>query len=392
MGWLLQGICFCGQCGHVLKCQQKRPGEARYYACRGRVQHRVTKAGGERCNLPYVRADWLEQGVWEKVKELLNNSNKLAECVNRSLIKLEERREKIGAESMAFESKLEVVRAKQERLGIAFSDGAVNETVYKSKLKRLKKEEELLLKCQHNIDPIELGEIVNLGIRIDMVKDVLNKGSLLVTDLGIFGEMGDMNSPAQFNVSEEHASELVPGETAEDDAFVTELTDMVVRNMGETPSLPESEDPQKKQEAIIRNRRDILQLFNIKAIVYPERVEITGMIPIQILDKKNKEENKTAPIITSASPSTERGIKGEVKSAGGYKKKEGSAPLLDAPIYYRLTFGEDFPDIYGKVLALFIAGNDLNLLGGFNAQPQLRRPFNLVLLEDFPFTYLGSRS
>jgi hypothetical protein len=71
--------------------------------------------------------------------------------------------------------------------------------------------------------------------------------------------------------------------------------------MGETPSLPESEDPQKKQEAIIRNRRDILQLFNIKAIVYPERVEISGTIPTQIMDKKNKEENKTAPIITSAS-------------------------------------------------------------------------------------------
>jgi hypothetical protein len=42
-------------------------------------------------------------------------------------------------------------------------------------------------------------------------------------------------------------------------------------------------------------------LFNIKAIVYPERVEISGTIPTQIMDKKNKEENKTAPIITSAS-------------------------------------------------------------------------------------------
>jgi len=51
----------------------------------------------------------------------------------------------------------------------------------------------------------------------------------------------------------------------------------------------------------MRNQRDILQLFNIKAIVYPERVEITGTIPTQILDKKNKEENKTAPIITSLS-------------------------------------------------------------------------------------------
>jgi hypothetical protein len=69
----------------------------------------------------------LEQGVWDKVKEVLSNSDRLAECVNNSLVELEERRKKIGAESMAIESKLEAARAKQERLGMAFADGAVNE-------------------------------------------------------------------------------------------------------------------------------------------------------------------------------------------------------------------------------------------------------------------------
>ncbi|MBU2608920.1 MAG: zinc ribbon domain-containing protein [Chloroflexi bacterium] len=73
-GWLRQGMCFCGRCGHVLKCLRKKPKEPRYYACRGRVQHRVTKDGGERCNLPYVSADWLEWGVWKKVKAVLNSS------------------------------------------------------------------------------------------------------------------------------------------------------------------------------------------------------------------------------------------------------------------------------------------------------------------------------
>jgi hypothetical protein len=59
-------------------------------------------------------------------------------------------------------------------------------------------------------------------------------------------------------------------------------------------------------------------LFNIKAIVYPERVEISGTIPTQIMDKKNKEENKTAPIITSASP-----VRGR-----GRKKEGGFAPFF----------------------------------------------------------------
>ena len=59
-GWLLQGMCFCGQCGHVLKCLHKKPGEARYYACRGRVQRRIAEDGCKRCDLPWLRADWLE--------------------------------------------------------------------------------------------------------------------------------------------------------------------------------------------------------------------------------------------------------------------------------------------------------------------------------------------
>lgn len=60
-GWLLQGMCSCGKCGHVLKCIRKKPSENRYYACRGRVSRNIRDE--KRCELPYVRADWLERGV-----------------------------------------------------------------------------------------------------------------------------------------------------------------------------------------------------------------------------------------------------------------------------------------------------------------------------------------
>ena len=29
-GWLLQGLCVCGECGHVLGCQQKHAKDRRY--------------------------------------------------------------------------------------------------------------------------------------------------------------------------------------------------------------------------------------------------------------------------------------------------------------------------------------------------------------------------
>ncbi len=63
----------------------------------------------------------------------------------------------------------------------------------------------------------------------------------------------------------------------------------------------ECDDPQKRDETIKRNMRAILQLFNIKVLVYPQRVEIKGAIPTQVLDKPTGDEPETALIISSPS-------------------------------------------------------------------------------------------
>jgi len=304
-GWLLQGMCFCGQCGHVLKCMRKKPGEPRYYACRDRVQHRVTQDGDKRCNLPYIRADWLEWGVWRKVKAVLNDSDKLAECVNKALIDSEERKSQIGAETLAIDDKLEAVRAKEERLGIAFADGAISESAYKSKLNQLKKQEAALLKCRHNIDPSELTELAMLEVRIAMVKDVLSQGALSVTEFGIFGRIGDEYIPAGFNAWRECDGELAIGEVTEMDSFQIEGTNLVMRGINAPTGFWECADHQKRDETIKRNMRAILQLFNIKVLVCPERVEIKGAVPTQVLDRTTKEEPETALI--SSSPSLCKG-------------------------------------------------------------------------------------
>ena len=51
---------------------------------------------------------------------------------------------------------------------------------------------------------------------------------------------------------------------------------------------------------IIKNMRALLQLFDIKVLVYPERIEIKGTIPTQVLERITKEEPVTAPIISSS--------------------------------------------------------------------------------------------
>jgi site-specific DNA recombinase len=296
-GWLLQGMCYCGNCGRLLKCMRKRPGERSYYACRGRVDRNFLDSS-KRCTLPYIRGDWLERGVWQKVKDTLRDWETLTECVNKALAELEESKSRTGAEALVIDDKLEVIRTKKERLGLVFTDGAINENVYKSKLNQLKKQEADLLKCRHNIDPSELTRLSEMENRITMVKDILSKGMLSLTEFGIFGLIGDEYIPIGFNTWRECDGKLAIGEIAEMDTFPIEDTDMVMRGINAPAGFWECEDPGERNNLINRNLRAILQLFNVKVFVFPERIEIRGTIPTQFLDMPAR-KSSTASIITS---------------------------------------------------------------------------------------------
>ena len=232
---------------------------------------------------------------------VLNNSDNLTECVNRALVELEERKSRIGAETLVIDDRLQAIRDKMERLGMAFADGAVSESAYKSKLNQLKKQEASLLKCRHNIDPSQLTELVALENRITEIEDVLSRGGIVLSEFGIFALTEDHYAPVGFNAWRESETKLAIGEVTEMDIFQMEGSDKKYRGIGAPAGFLECTDPRERTEIITRNMRAIMQLFNIKVLVYPERVEIQGAIPTQVLGKSTEEEPGTALIISSPS-------------------------------------------------------------------------------------------
>ena len=97
-----------------------------------------------------------------------------------------------------------------------------------------------------------------------------------------------------------------------------------MRAMETPPDFREGDDLLEKQGAMKRTQRAILQKFNIRVIVYPERVEIKGTIPTQILDKTNKKKRRLLGL--SLPPPLEK--------EGGTFLRGASAPLGgDSPIY-----------------------------------------------------------
>ena len=158
-----------------------------------------------------------------------------------------------------------------------------------------------------------MSELATIEGRIAMVKDALSRGKLSLTEFGIFGEKGDEYIPTGFNAWRECNGELAIGEVTEMDYFPIEGTDKFIRGINAPPGFWECEDLHTQQETIKRNMRAILRLFNIRVLVFPERVEIKGTIPPQVLNKTTKEEPETALIISS--PSLAKG--------GGIIEKEG---------------------------------------------------------------------
>ncbi len=317
-GWLLQGMCFCGQCGHVLKCEQKKKEAHRYYACRGRLE---CSNDDKRCDLPYMRADWLEAAVWERIKTVITDQDTLIESINKALAELEERKSHIGAETLSIDGKIKVIRDKKERLGMAFADGAVSEDSYKSKLAQLKKQEAALLKCHRNIDPSQLNQLKALEDRISGIRSILSKGNIIISELGIFVMTKDEYAPLGFNAFTESCGKLAIGEPAVMDYFQYEGSDKVFRGITAPDSFFEYGYSLKGINEISRNIRAIMQLFDIKVFVYPKRVEIKGSIPTQAVKLAKGNMINIAPII--GSPSLVKG--------GGRFGKEGLTPLLNTP-------------------------------------------------------------
>jgi len=106
-------------------------------------------------------------------------------------------------------------------------------------------------------------------------------------------------SPTGFNTWREYDGKLAIGEVTEKDVFRIEGTDKVMRGIDVPPEFWECNDRQEQEEKLKRNLRAILQLFNIKVFVFPERAEIKGAIPTQVLELSTKKKTQTAPITNS---------------------------------------------------------------------------------------------
>jgi site-specific DNA recombinase len=135
----LTGFAVCGYCGSPLvgACLSKR---YRYYKCRGTYP---TASREKICDAHYIKADWLENAVWDNVKRILSNPEVLLNEV-RKQTEDEQARVSTGTleqEIRALTRKLKGYAGQERRLMNAFKLGFTTDIVL-DEINLMKKERE----------------------------------------------------------------------------------------------------------------------------------------------------------------------------------------------------------------------------------------------------------
>jgi site-specific DNA recombinase len=125
---LLQGLLVCQSCGRALIYQSSSAKRYSYYRCNGSQAHRF---GGPRvCFNRAVRAEHLEQVVWQDVCSLLTDSERLQREHARRLQELEH---SASSEHGAYEKLITRAQQSLERLLDAYQDGLVTKPEFETR-------------------------------------------------------------------------------------------------------------------------------------------------------------------------------------------------------------------------------------------------------------------
>ena len=266
--WLLQGYATCGLCGRRLT--PKRTSATRFrYVCIGRYGN-AHLDGSPRCDLPSAPAAELERAVWHKLARAVNDHELLTGAIQRGLEKLESRQGSDGASSIHEE--LERLRQRMNRVWESYEDGGMPKDKMMARVSELQQRETELRQRLDAMDPASAQEAVELRDFIDTARELLSKKTH-VSEYGVF---------------------VVA------DGFGLDVTDVV--EGGEPRNLPLVAEAIKTRDRdmnlvnldyrrgdlltqLLARKRRLLERFQVRVVVLPERVEIHGFVPTQVLDR-----------------------------------------------------------------------------------------------------------
>jgi site-specific DNA recombinase len=189
----IQGRIKCGSCGYSYRTE--RLTGHRYYVCRGKLKT-AHLDGSPRCANKYIRAEYLEQAVWTRVFDIINDPNKLQPMIIDAISKLKERESSLEARLMPIEKRLKEITKMKSRLADKFIIDNMDSEKYKAAQQNLEKEEARLIALRRETDPDQLAEL-------ELTRGYLKFWQNQVTEMKNNLEEPDEDKRVMFKVTDE---------------------------------------------------------------------------------------------------------------------------------------------------------------------------------------------
>jgi site-specific DNA recombinase len=189
----LQGLIKCGICGCTYTTD--RIHRSRYYICRGKLKYTHID-GSPRCQNRNIVAEHLEQAVWARVVDIINDPNKLEPMIIDAIGKLKERESSLEARLLPIEKRLKEIAAMKSRLADKFIIDNMDSEKYKVAQQNLEKEEARLIALRRETDPDQLAEL-------ELTRGYLKFWQNQVTEMKKNLEEPDENKRVMFRVTDE---------------------------------------------------------------------------------------------------------------------------------------------------------------------------------------------
>lgn len=154
--WLLQGLITCGLCGYGFRTEVTH--KRRQYGCRGRLKY-THPDGSPRCTSPRPDADRLEQLVWQRIENIINDPNKLEGLLKETVDSLRVREADLNARIKPIDTRLTEIAEQKFRLAEDWVVSSIPSGRIQEIRRNLDQEETRLRSIRSEIDPAQLEEL-----------------------------------------------------------------------------------------------------------------------------------------------------------------------------------------------------------------------------------------
>lgn len=174
--WLLQGLIKCGLDGLTLACDYSHGKNGRrVYSCRGRLQG-TSPDNNHKCSLPRIDAEWLEEEVFQRVKQAIESPEFAKQAVDDYIKRLGEMRAELEAQIDPSLKHIEQLKGQLERLAEDWVEKALSQDKVEVKKERLTTELERLEGVVIQPDPTVIERLENVKHYLSLWQKVKDRG------------------------------------------------------------------------------------------------------------------------------------------------------------------------------------------------------------------------